>query len=112
MYIIDILSETVIILQEEGTVIPHYRHIVYSYLDLMTLLDKVAKLSKSDRNAIKKSKLINQQKILKIKFAPKLSLKIRQLDFALRVCSKYELAISKFNEDDVATLLYIFKNFP
>ena len=69
MYIIDILSETVIILQQEATVIPHYRHIVYSYLDLITLLNKVAKLSNSDRNAIKNSKLINQQKILKIKFS-------------------------------------------
>ena len=78
----------------------------------MTLLNKIAKLSKSDRNAIKKSKLINQQKILKIKFSPKLSLKIPDLDFALRVCTKYTFEILKFDDEDVAIVQYIFLNFP
>ena len=78
----------------------------------MTLLDKVAKLSKSDRNAIKKSKLIDQQKILKIKFSTKSSLKILDLDFALRVCTKYSIELEKFDDEDVAILQYLFQKFP
>ena len=45
------------------------KYIVYSYIDLMTLLNKISNVSKTDRNMLTtNSAILDQERCLRIKF--------------------------------------------
>ena len=67
---------------------------VYSYLDLMTLLNVISKLSTFERQQIVKSKILNQKKSLLININRQID--FEELVYAIQLSSKLDLRIQKF----------------
>jgi hypothetical protein len=82
-------------------------------LDIGTLLKKICRLSKSDRDFISKSKVLDQDKTITIELPSyrDVCTKIFDLSYSLEICSQANLIISENKINNVFALSYIFAHF-
>ena len=83
---------------------------IYSYLDLMTLINVVSKLSKFERlNLVKNIKALDQTRALLINIVADLEIDFNQLKYFIQLSSKLDLRIQTFDSQDkflLAAILY------
>ena len=77
------------------------RTMIYSYCDLLFLLNTVTKLSKEERQKLPESELLNQKRCLKIYIKAGIVMLYPQLEYASRLATCFELQVEKMEEQDV-----------
>lgn len=77
------------------------RCMIYSYIDLMTLLRVISKLSKTDRDTITHSDLLDQKRCLKIYIKQGRMIQFPQLVYCTKLATEFELVIEKMQEQDI-----------
>lgn len=85
------------------------RSIVYSYLDILILINKISKLSKKDRDMLQTSENLTQRRCLVLTVDDCIKIKPKQLTFCAKLASEFELRIVSLKEQNyvyiVETLL-------
>ena len=80
--------------------------LIFSYMTLMELDSKIAKLNKEIREfLINKEAKLNSKRILKILFNNQSLLDYKQLKYLLQLCSSFDIWVNKFEKID----LFIFQ---
>ena len=74
------------------------RCIIYSFLDLMTLVNQQAKLSKKERDNITKSEIVDQPRCLRIYIKEGKMIQFPQLEYCVKLATTFELQIEKMQE--------------
>ena len=59
------------------------RGVIYSYLDLMTIVDKLSKISKIDRDFIIQNRVVDQKRNLEINFKLNTEIWLDQLKYCM-----------------------------
>lgn len=77
------------------------RCVIYSYLDLMTLINVISKLSKQERTQIPHSEVLDQPRCLKIYIKQGKMIQFPQLEYCTKLSSSFELCIEKMQEQDI-----------
>ncbi len=101
-------------MQEEELSLPEsIRCMIYSFIPLIELINKISKLNKFERNLLKNNLLLNQKKILLIKFDYEREINdMMELIYCLNICNGIELEINKFNEKDSVIFQLICSQCP
>ena len=87
--------------KEDFTLPESIRCMIYSFIPLIELINRISKLNKFERNLLKNNLLLNQKRILLIKFEYEREIdNMMELIYCLSVCNGIELEINKFNEKD------------
>lgn len=85
------------------------RTIIFSYLDLLTLINKISQLSKKDREMLQTSGNLTQRRCLALTVDDSIRIKPSQLTFCVKLASEFELRIFSLKEQNyiyiVETLL-------
>lgn len=74
------------------------RCVIYSFLDLMTLLNTITKLSKAERETIPVSEVLDQQRCLRIHIKQGKMIQFPQLEYSIKLSRSFELCIEKMQE--------------
>lgn len=74
---------------------------IYSYLDLMTMLNKITKLSQNEREKLPFSEVIDQQRCLRIYIKEGKMIQFPQMEYATKLSTSFELNIEKMKNEDI-----------
>ena len=70
--------------------------VVFSFIDLVMLIDKMSKLSKEHRNYLTISEVLDQPRVLLINFGNKYKITYDQLAYSLKLCTGVKFNIMSF----------------
>ena len=86
------------------------RCMVYSFIDLLTLMEKISKVSKAERNVIAQSKVLDQKRKLKIVFQEGVDINQVSLVYAMKLATNISMVINKFSQIDRFVLQHIMSD--
>ena len=66
----------------------------------MTLIHKISRISKTDREIITQSELLDQKRILYIQFDDGIEFVFDQLKYCMKLCTSVVLLIKKYEKHD------------
>lgn len=69
--------------------------LIYSFLDLMQLINKIAKLSCKDRDVLLTSRLLDQPRVLKLRLDGTLVNNLMQFDYCVRLSTSLDIHVEK-----------------
>lgn len=85
------------------------RTIIYSYLDILVLINKISKLCKKEREILQTSENLTQKRCLVLTVDDCITIKPKQLSFCAKIATEFELRIVSLKEQNyvyiVETLL-------